>query len=494
MDKVFVILGNQLFPKQYLEKYQNCPFYMAEDYGLCTYVKHHKKKLILFLTAMRDYCDYLTDLGYQVNYQSLNDGTQSYEDRLKETFPKLKEIISFEIEDKFFEKRITQFCHENNIQWTQIPSPMFSCSRDKFKTYLQEHKNPFMKTFYQVQRKDLNVLLDKNQKPEGGQWSYDEDNRKKIGKEVKLPKPFPNIEKSKHLENVIALVKERFKSHPGSLSEGFEYGTNKKHYEICLNYFLDHKLKDFGQYQDAISDKGDFLFHSVLSPGLNLGLITPNELVDKVLDHYQDKGTPLNSIEGFIRQVIGWREFVRGIYQNFSEKQDETNHWQHQRKLKDVWYEGTTGVPILDDAINKAQKTGYNHHIERLMILGNMMVLCEIEPKQAHQWFMEMFIDSSDWVMGPNVYGMALFSDGGIFATKPYICSSNYWLKMSHYKKGDWCDIVDGLYWRFIAKHKDYFSQNPRLSMMTRILDKMKVDRKEKIFNEAENFLDRVTQ
>ncbi|HMQ10450.1 MAG TPA: cryptochrome/photolyase family protein [Oligoflexia bacterium] len=493
MEKVFVILGNQLFPEQYIEPYKEYQFYMAEDYGLCTYVKHHKKKLVLFLAAMRGYYDRLKRLGYQVSYCHLQKDGQSYEERLLKHFPNLKQIISFEIEDKFFEKRITQLCQLKSIDWQQLPSPMFSCSRDKFSSYLLRHKKPFMKTFYQEQRRDLNILLDKQQNPQGEQWSFDTENRKKIGKEVKIPQPFPVIKKSKHVDAVINLVQQHFSNHPGQLDGNFEYGTDKNHYEQYIQYFLEKKLDDFGQYQDAISDRGDYLFHSILSPGLNLGLITPQELIEKTLDFHMKNATPLNSIEGFIRQIIGWREFVRGIYQNFSKYQENHNYWQHHRKLSKDWYNGTTGIPILDDAIHKAQRTGYNHHIERLMILGNMMVLCEIEPKQAHQWFMEMFIDSSDWVMGPNVYGMALFSDGGVFATKPYICSSNYWLKMSGYKKGNWCNIVDGLYWRFIAKHKDFFSQNPRLSMMSRLLDKMKHERKEIIFNQAERFLNKVT-
>jgi deoxyribodipyrimidine photolyase-related protein len=208
----------------------------------------------------------------------------------------------------------------------------------------------------------------------------------------------------------------------------------------------------------------------------------------------EKQNIPLASLEGFIRQIIGWREFVRGIYQNFSEQQDNSNFWNHQNKLSQAWYTGETGVPQLDLTIQKVIRYGYCHHIERLMVLGNLMLLLEIHPREAHKWFMEMFVDSSDWVMGPNVYGMALFSDGGIFATKPYICGSNYWRKMSKAKPGEWCDGVDGLYWGFIDKNKAFFSKNPRLSMMAKTIDKMDPARKKTIYSAADDLKQRLTK
>ncbi|MDG0817575.1 cryptochrome/photolyase family protein [Bdellovibrio svalbardensis] len=200
------------------------------------------------------------------------------------------------------------------------------------------------------------------------------------------------------------------------------------------------------------------------------------------------------SLEAFVRQVIGWREFVRGIYQNFSATQDTVNFWGHHRKLSSVWYKGGSHLPQLERTLKKVFKYSYCHHIERLMVLGNLMLLLEVDPRDAHRWFMEMFVDSSDWVMGPNVYGMALFSDGGIFATKPYICGSNYWRKMSKEKAGDWCEGLDGLYWGFIEKHRDFFAQNPRLSMMVKNLDKLDPARKKKIFAAGEALKNELTE
>lgn len=202
----------------------------------------------------------------------------------------------------------------------------------------------------------------------------------------------------------------------------------------------------------------------------------------------------MNSLEGFIRQVIGWREFIRGIYQTYSEKQDATNFWGHQRKLKDCWYQGNTGIEPLDDVIHKTQKYAYAHHIERLMVVGSLMLLLQVHPHEAHHWFMEMFIDSSDWVMGPNVYGMALFSDGGIFATKPYFCGSNYYRKMGPYKGGDWQDGIDGLYWGFIDRNRPFFLKNPRMSMMVKTFDKMDPAKKKKILAAAEVLREQTTR
>ena len=252
-----------------------------------------------------------------------------------------------------------------------------------------------------------------------------------------------------------------------------------------FDFFLKEKLEFFGDFEDAVDKRDNVLFHSALSPYINLGLITPGEIILKIKKIAPNK---INSYEGYIRQIIGWREFIRGIYQNYDKKLANNNFFNHSRRMKDSWYDGSTGLEPLDFSIKNSLNFGWSHHIERLMILCNIMNLCEIKPKEVFTWFMQMFVDSSDWVMSPNVYGMGLFSDGGIFATKPYICGSAYFLKMMDFKRGHWCDIMDGLYWSFISKNKDFFLQNPRLSMMVRILNKLNPERKEKIFLAAENF------
>ena len=215
----------------------------------------------------------------------------------------------------------------------------------------------------------------------------------------------------------------------------------------------------------------------------------PEFIIQKVLEFHKKNKIRINSLEGYLRQVIGWREFMRGVYQSYSDEMESKNFFKQKRKMKKSWYEGTTGLPPLDYAIKNAKNYGWSHHIERLMILSNIMNLCEIKPTIVYKWFMEMFVDSSDWVMVPNVYGMGLFSDGGIFATKPYICGSSYFMKMMDFKKGDWCNTMDGLYWRFINRNRNFFLKNPRLSMMVRVFDKMKNDRKKLILSEADKFI-----
>ena len=347
-----------------------------------------------------------------------------------------------------------------------------------------------MKTFYERMRKETGILM-REEKPEGGKFSFDADNRAKLPKNTDPPPiPYANPKKTPHYDDVKRLIEKYFKTHPGHC-DNFWLATDRKEALKFLKQFVKERLPSFGKYQDAITSRSDFLFHSVISPYINMGLLLPSEVIIAVeQEYYQNKNIPLNSAEGFIRQVLGWREFMRGIYQNFDEQQQKENFFNHQRDLSDSWYEGNTGIPPLDDAIKKSVKFGYAHHIERLMILSNLMLLCRIHPQNVYRWFMEMFVDSSDWVMGPNVFGMGQFSDGGIFATKPYISGSNYLLKMSDYKKGEWCDVVDGLYWQFIENNRSYFSSNPRLGMMVRTLDKMKRERKETIFKAANRFIE----
>ncbi|RYZ70629.1 MAG: cryptochrome/photolyase family protein, partial [Proteobacteria bacterium] len=304
----------------------------------------------------------------------------------------------------------------------------------------------------------------------------------------------PNLApNTKHLEAVRTICEKHFADHPGNL-ESVWFATTRAGALEWLEKFFEERFANFGPYEDAIATHSTFVFHSVLTPYLNTGLLTPDVVIQKAIAFANKRKLNISSVEGFVRQIIGWREFVRGIYQNFSEKQDTTNFFKHKRKLKPCWYDGTTGVEPLDLVIQKASEFGYAHHIERLMVVGNLMLLCEVDPHEAHAWFMEMFIDSSDWVMGPNVYGMGIFSDGGVFATKPYICGSNYYRKMGGFKAGDWCDAVDGLYWGFIEKHKDFFSTNPRLSMMVSTVERMDEEKKTRIYAAAKKLKAQITE
>jgi len=494
---ILLIMGNQLFPVANLPNKSDVLVFMAEDRELCTYYRFHKHKIILFLAAMRSYADLLARHGYEVLYFKLDDPEAdqfSYEEKLATVLRAHPNagLRQFEIEDKFMERRVNALTKNLQRGTTVIKSPMFLTSRDEFKEYLKRHKKPFMKTFYEQRRRDLRILVDAKGQPVGGKWSFDEDNRQRLDPEVAIPS-LPPVTENKHVKVLKNLVDKIFADHPGD-ANNFWLPVTQSESESWLGDFLERRLELFGDFEDAIDANQFSLFHSVLSPVMNLGLLTPDVIIQKSLVHAQKKKVPLNSLEGFIRQVIGWREFVRGIYQNYSERQDVENFFGHSRGLADCWYSGETGILPLDDAIRKTLKFGYAHHIERLMVIGCLMLLSQVDPRQVHRWFMEMYVDSSDWVMGPNVYGMSQFSDGGIFATKPYICGSNYILKMSHYKKGPWCEAWDGLYWKFVSEKFQYLAKNPRLSMMVAMWGKKTKAEQKKLLSAAELFMERVTK
>ncbi len=487
MNSLFMILGNQLFPIKNLEDYKKSIFFMCEDYGLCTFQKHHKLKLLLFLSSMRSYADQLKKNKFKINYLDLNnDFKVPYEKKLEIFIKKNKinQLVSFEIEDKFFEKKIMSLIKKLKINWKVIPSPMFLNSRDDFKNYLSKTKKPFMANFYKIVRTKTDILMDKG-KPKGGKWSFDDDNRKKLPSSIKIPSMI-SANETMHTQKLKKEVQKHFPKHLGDVNN-FWLPTTYFDAIKWLDHFIEKKFNLFGDYEDAVDTNNNFLFHSALSPLINLGLITPEIIIQRIKK--VESKIKINSYEGYVRQIIGWREFIRGIYQNYDKELENNNFFKHKKSLTKSWYNGSTGLDPLDHSISNAIKYGYSHHIERLMIICNIMNLCEIEPKQVYNWFMEVYTDSSCWVMSPNVYGMGLFSDGGIFSTKPYICGSSYFKKMMNFKKGPWNDIMDGLYWRFINKNRNFFQTNPRLNMMVVIYDKMKEERKKYIIKKANQFI-----
>jgi deoxyribodipyrimidine photolyase-related protein len=485
-----LVLGNQLFSLGIIQSIGADNIFMAEDLGLCTYEKHHKLKILMFLAAMREKRDELQLSHCNVEYLDIEHQNfgQTYEEKLAGhvVVNGITELIVFEIEDKEFEARIEAFAEQQNLALTILPSPMFLLDREEFLAFNGKSKVLRMGNFYKEVRKKLNLLMDDKQKPLGGKWSFDEDNRKKIPKGLPLPERYKPRE-SKYVESLKVTIASKFADHPGQMDDVWMPLTRTDALEN-IDYFLKVKFENFGIYEDAILQNDTFMFHSALSPSLNMGLITPNDIIDKVLEFTAEYDVPLNSVEGFLRQIIGWREFIRGVYQHHGETQLQSNFFNFSGSLKDSWYSGDTGIPPLDDAINFSDRYGYTHHINRLMVISNLMTLCEVHPKNVYRWFMEMYVDSSEWVMTPNVFGMGTFADGGIFATKPYICGSNYILKMSDYKKGDWCNTVDGLYWHFVSRHMGVLKNNPRLSFMRKTLENMDPQRKRLIFSCAEDF------
>lgn len=467
---------------------------MAESVDLCARYKFHKQKIYYTFSSMRHYCEELKEKNYKVHYEKFDPEKKSkYFSMLSAYIKKHKvtQISLFEPADLFMSEALRKFTKKEEVELVLLKSPMFIRDSEWFAGYMKGKKKPFMKSFYETIRKESGILMDPNGKAMGGKFSFDSDNRKKLPKDVEVPK-VSSIKVDELDREVAELVKSNFQKHPGQL-EDLWIPTTREEAKKRWNNFKRNKLKNFGDYQDALKADDSFLFHSLISPSVNAGHLLVEELVADVEKELQNGNIPINSAEGFIRQIIGWREFVHLVYENYNEELYKGNFFKHKRKMKKSWYDGSLGIPPLDNAIKQADRFGYCHHIERLMVLANFMNLSGIEPKEVYDWFMEMFIDSADWVMAANVFGMGLMSDGGIFATKPYISGSNYICKMSHYKKGEWCDVWDGLYWRFVENNFKYLTNNPRLAMTVRTLDKMKPERKEKIYSAADKFLEEHT-
>lgn len=395
--------------------------------------------------------------------------------------------------DDILERRIRRFCayYELGLVWHE--SPNFLTTRAQIEAFYATRKRPddyHQTDFYLFQRKRLGILLDERGKPLGGKWTYDSDNRHKLPAKVAIPPAPPrSAPDDAYVTEARRYVAEHFPHHYGALGD-LRYALTLTDARQALHEFLRTRLPAFGTYQDAISQRGDFLFHSVLSAPINAGILSPHEVVQTTLDYAAaHPSVSLASLEGFIRQIVGWREFMRAVYVRVGVRQRNSNYFQQERALSPAWYTGELGIPPVDDAIRKALRTGYAHHIERLMLIGNLMVLCQIHPHEVYRWFMELFIDAYDWVMVPNVYGMSQYADGGFITTKPYISSSNYVLKMSDYPRGAWCDLWDSLYWRFVHLHQEFFFSNPRLSVMLSHLKRLGDEGIRQHYQRAEQFL-----
>lgn len=463
--------------------------FLVEEFLFFKQYKFHKQKLIFHRASMKFYENYLRVRGFRVNYIDAAEETAD----IRKLIPYLKqqgfnEIHYVEPVDNWLEKRILKASDSNGIKTYKYDSPTFLNSEEELQKYFAGRKKYSQTDFYVHQRKKRNILLDKNDSPVGSKWTFDSENRLKYpaGKnppEVEFPKP-----NSFYME-AREYVEKNFPDNYGEITDDFIYPATFNDSKKWLAQFFELRFNEFGPYEDAIVYRESILHHSVLTPMLNTGLLTPGYVIEEALIYSEKNNIPLNSLEGFIRQIIGWREFVRGIYVVKGTEQRNRNFWDFNKKIPDSFWSGKTGIEPLDLTIKKVLKTGYCHHIERLMVIGNFMLLCEFDPDEVYRWFMELFIDAYDWVMVPNVYGMSQFADRGLMATKPYISGSNYLMKMSNFKKGDWQLIWDGLFWRFMDKHRDFFLSNPRLGMLVKTFDKMPFEKREFLINTANGFL-----
>ncbi|GLR15610.1 cryptochrome/photolyase family protein [Portibacter lacus] len=439
---------------------------------------------------MKAYAKFLEDRNIEVEYID----AQSKKSDIRNLIPSLakdgiKQIRFIDPTDDYLRQRIIEKAKAEEIELIEEKSGLFMNTLEEIQAYFKPERKKFNQgQFYIQQRKKLDILMDPAGEPIGGKWSFDDQNRKKYPKGKEAPEiRFPA--NNDFYEEAVSYVEKYYSSNPGRLTENPLYAIDPSSAEAWFDQFLKERFKEFGAYEDALMTKEAILNHSVLSPLINVGLLNPKTVVETAVDFAQKNDVPINSVEGFVRQIIGWREFIRGIYEVKGREERTKNFWGFKRKIPASFYDGTTGIDPIDIVIRKVVDTGYCHHIERLMVLGNFMILCEFDPDEVYRWFMELFIDAYDWVMVPNIYGMSQFADGGIFATKPYISGSNYLKKMSDYKNGDWQEVWDSLFWRFMNVHRDFFQQNPRLSMLLSTYDRFDREKQTKLMDRAEEYL-----
>jgi len=484
-----IIFPHQLFNNAALLD-KNKMHYLVEEHLFFTQYLFHKEKLVLHRASMKAYEKYLLQNGFQVEYiestQALHDCRLLIAHLAKQ---KCADISMIDPVDYLLMRRIKRACASNHIKLQVMESPSFLNTLSGTQNYFDTKKKYFQTDFYTAQRKQRNLLLTPDGKPVGGKWTFDAENRSKFPKKEIVPK-LPASASNAYVEEAEAYVQKNFPNNYGAIYKDHLFAINFEDAQKWLDNFLVERFEKFGVYEDAIVQKESVLYHSVLSPMLNIGLLTPQQIINETLRVSAAKNIPLNSLEGFIRQIVGWREFIRLVYEREGTKQRTTNYWKFKRKIPTSFWTGDTGIAPIDSIIKKILKTGYAHHIERLMVLGNFMLLCEFDPDEVHKWFMEMFIDAYDWVMVPNVYGMTQFADGGLMTTKPYISGSNYLMKMSDYEKGTWQPIWDGLFWRFMHVHRRFFLQNPRIGMLVKTFDKMPEEKRNAHLQIANNYLE----
>ena len=499
---VCVILGDQLSSQisslRNFDKSQD-EILMMEVKAEAQYVKHHPKKIILILSAMRHFAAEMHNEGFHIHYVKLDEkhNTGSFEKEITKFYKKLKP-------NKVILTEPSEYRVLSNLQKlrTKIPLEMrqddrFYCSKTEFTDWSKKQSSLRMENFYRWIRKKEDILLDKNGNPEGGIWNYDKQNRAKFSEDIKNTKILKFVN-DQITSDVINLVKNNFAENFGN-PEPFWFGVTRNDAKKALSQFIRNRLANFGKYQDVMKSNDGFLFHSILSVYLNIGLLNPREVCDSAIKQYRSKKCPINSCEGFIRQIIGWREYIRGIYWRYVPGYAKTNYLDAQGKLPDFFWNCNTDLNCLQKCITQTRDESYAHHIQRLMITGNFSLIAGIEPKQICQWYLSVYSDAFEWVELPNTHGMSQFADGGILGSKPYAASGAYINRMSDYckscrysvkeKSGPNACPFNYLYWNFFIKNKDKLQSNHRLWTVYANIKKMSPQRIKQIQKDSKKFL-----
>ena len=469
---------------------------MIESSAEATYVWSHKARIAIFLSAMRHFAQKLSINGYALKY--IKDSELSLVEAVRQEIHQQRatHLVFVTPGEWRLKVQLESLVKDCDIELTVLEDTHFYCTCHEFKAWVGSKKELRLEYFYRHMRKKHDILINHDGTPVGGEWNFDDQNRRPFPKQGPglIPSPL-FFENDQITQDVISYVNSKYSDHPGSL-DNFRWAVTREQSLEALHYFVKHRLGNFGMFQDAMWKKTPFGWHSILSASLNLKLLNPREVVSEVLKAYKEDGLNLATVEGFIRQIIGWREFVRGIYYLDMPALSQQNFYSHERPLPDWYWSGDTKMNCMKDAISQTLEYGYAHHIQRLMVTGNFALLAELLPKAVSDWYLAVYVDAIEWVEMPNVLGMALFSNGGRFTSKPYIASGAYINRMSNHcqnccyspnvKHGENACPMTTLYWNFLIKHQASLDKNPRTRLMTvnlkRLSDSEKMDIKSHAF------------
>jgi len=506
MKRTIWILGDQLGPENAAlagaRKKEDVLLLVESERGLGK-LRYHKQRLILLLSAQRHFAEEMRKAGWTVDEHRLGRGV-TWESALAAHGKKYKPERILLAQPNNYDEQEAAGKLAKKFPLEIVPTRQFLVPREDFIAWAEGKKSLLMETHYRRVRTEFGFLMEADGKPVGGRWNFDEENRKTFRDWTKAGRPRAEVSRvkpDKITREVMAQVEKEFAGNPGT-TEGFWLPVDRVGALRWLDDFMATRLAGFGPWEDLMVEGEELLFHSVISPLINLGLLTPRECIERAVADYDKGKVPLSSVEGFVRQIAGWREFINGVYWLKMPEYAEVNGLDAQRALPEFFYTGETEMNCLRQCVRQVRETGFNHHIQRLMVLGNFLLLAGVRPAEALRWYLEMYVDAHDWVMAANVLGMVLHADGGFMATKPYAAGSGYISRMSNYcagcrykpevKTGAEACPFNYLYWDFYARHEKRFARNPRVGMALKTLAKKTAAERKAIAESARGFLESV--
>lgn len=504
MKTLRLILGDQLNSKHswFQSTDDDITYLMAEMRQETDYVKHHIQKIAAFFQSMRNYADWLEERGHKVKYFRLDDedNPQDLEELIRQNIEQTDAgRFEYQLPDEYrLDEQLKAICDSLEVETCSVDTEHFLTERNELDTFFEGKKQLLMESFYRHMRRKHGVLVEGDQ-PLGGKWNYDQSNRKKW--KGKTPIPHERGFR-KDVSDIVQMLENAGVETIGQIDpENFSWPTSRADSLEVLNYFCDELLVHFGDFQDAMHTEQKYLFHSRLSFSMNSKMLSPREVIDKVCETYYERKDEidLSQVEGFVRQILGWREYVRGVYWKEMPSYGRSNRLDNQNPLPEFFWTGNTKMNCLKHAIGQSLTDAYAHHIQRLMITGNFALLAQVHPDEVESWYLGIYIDAVEWVEMPNTRGMSQYADGGLLATKPYVSSANYINKMGNYckdchyshtkKTGEDACPFNALYWNFLDDKQEHFRDNQRMGMMLSMLEKKSADEMEALRSRARDII-----